>query len=110
VAPQRPFDQFFQSNVTGGTATFTVPDGIGKVEISFSSYKVPMTGGNLYVDQKLYDNVTKVYGPGTYTVHVSLPESGYWQSDLYLGPVITKLTDIGHPLDKIIDADFGLAK
>lgn len=114
LQPVRPFDQFFNSSVEGGTATFTIPEGMGKVEISFSSYVypegvVPQQDGEPYESQTLYDNVTKTYGPGTYTVHVDLPENGYWQTDLYLGPVIDTLTESGHPLDKIIDADFGSA-
>lgn len=110
---QAPLDQFFNSSVVGGTATFTVPEGVGKVEISFSSYVYPegtvdfQEDGKPYENQTVYDNVTKVYGPGTYTVHVDLPEHQHWQSDLYLGPVIETLTTSGHPLDKIIDADFG---
>lgn len=114
LQPERPFDQFFNSNVEGGTAVFTVPEGMGKVEISFSSYVypegvVPQEDGQPYEGQKVYENVTKSYGPGTHTVEVGLPEGGYWQTDLYLGPVIEALTADGHPMDKIIDADFGFA-
>lgn len=114
VTPERPFDQFFNSTVDGGTATFTIPEGVGKVEISFTSYVypdgvVPLEDGKPYENQTIYDNVTHVYGPGTYTVHVDLPENGYWQTDFYLGPVIERLTETGHPMDKIIDADFSLS-
>lgn len=114
LEPVRPYDQFFNSSVEDGKATFTVPEGIGKVQISFTSYVypegvVPQELSNPYTSQSVYDNVTKVYGPGTYTVDVALPESGYWQTDLYLGPVMQKLTEIGHPWEKIIDADTGLA-
>lgn len=114
VVIQRPLDQFFNSSVEGGTATFTVPEGVGKVQISFSSYVYPegtvdfQEDGKPYENQTVYDNVTRVYGPGTYTVHVDLPENQHWQSDLYLGPVIETLTESGHPWDKIIDADFGV--
>lgn len=112
LQPERPLDRFFNSTVNGGTASFTVPEGVGKVEISFSSYVypegvVPQEDGKPYENQTLYDNVTHVYGPGTYTVHVNMPKDGYWQTDLYLGPVIDRLTESGHPMDKIIDADFG---
>ncbi|NGM84647.1 hypothetical protein G5B47_19795 [Paenibacillus sp. 7124] len=112
--PTRPFDQYFNSDVQGGTATFTVPEGIREVEISFSSYiypegVIPQEDGKPYENQHVYDNVTETYGPGTHTVHVDLPESGYWQTDLYLGPVVETLTESGHSLDSIIDADFGAA-
>jgi YqxM protein len=108
---QRPFDQFFISSVNKGTATFTVPDGIDPIEISFTSYSypegtVPQDDGKPYEGQISFDNVTKVYGPGTYTVQVDLP-NGYFQTDLYLGSEIEKLTECGHPMDKIIDADYG---
>lgn len=111
VEPQRPLDQFFNSNVEDGKATFTVPEGMKPVEISFTSYvypegTVPGEDGKPYEGQTSFDNVTKVYGPGTYTVEVELP-NGYWQTDLYLGTEIETLTESGHPLDKIIDADFG---
>ncbi|AKG37308.1 hypothetical protein [Paenibacillus durus] len=112
--PERPFDQYFNSDVQGGTATFTVPEGIGQVRISFSSYVypegvIPQEDGKPYKNQHVYDNVTKTYGPGTHTVHVDLPESGYWQTDLYLGPVVETLTESGHSMDSIIDADYGSA-
>ncbi|WP_445489148.1 hypothetical protein [Niallia sp. 03133] len=110
--PQRPFDQYFQSNVEKGTATFTIPEGASPVEISFTSYAYPEGTGpqdysNPYEAQSVCDNVTKVYGPGTYTVDVKLP-TGYFQADLYLGPEMEKLTEYGHPMDIIIDADSGL--
>lgn len=112
--PERPFDQYFNSDVQGGTATFTVPEGIGEVEISFSSYiypegVIPQEDGKPYENQHVYDNVTQTYGPGTHTVQVDLPESGYWQTDLYLGPVVETLTESGHSMDSIIDADYGSA-
>ncbi|MGP7818822.1 hypothetical protein [Niallia sp. 01092] len=112
IEPQRPLDQFFQSSVNGGEATFTVPEGMKPVEISFTSYSYPEGTGpqdysKPYEVQTPYDNVTKVYGPGTYTVDVNLP-NGYFQTDLYLGSEIKTLTDSGHPMDKIIDADSGL--
>ncbi|SEO76536.1 YqxM protein [Paenibacillus sophorae] len=112
--PERPFDQYFNSDVQGGTATFTVPKGIGEARISFSSYVypegvIPQEDGKPYENQHVYDNVTQTYGPGTHTVHVDLPESGYWQTDLYLGPVVETLTESGHSMDTIIDADFGAA-
>lgn len=109
--PQRPLDQFFQSNVTNGTATFTVPEGMDPIEISFTSYSypngtIPQEDGKPYQGQISFDNVTNVYGPGTYTIHVDLP-NGFFQTDLYIGPEIEKLTECGHPIDKIIDADYG---
>ncbi|WP_141432705.1 hypothetical protein [Bacillus sp. 03113] len=111
VEPKRPFDQFFNSSLNGGTATFTIPEGVEPVEISFTSYTypdgiVPQDLSNPYELQTVYDNVTNVYGPGTYSIEVDLP-NGYFQTDLYLGPVIEKLTETGHPIDKIIDADSG---
>lgn len=109
---QRPFDQFFNSSVNKGTATFTIPDGMDSIEISFTSYAYPdgtvlQEDGKPYEGQTSFDNVTNVYGPGTYTVQVDLP-NGYFQTDLYLGAEVEKLTECGHPLDKIIDADYGL--
>ncbi|MGM0874687.1 MAG: hypothetical protein ACQEWV_07745 [Bacillota bacterium] len=111
VEPQRPLDQYFNSSVDKGTAKFTVPEGLDPVEISFTSYvypegTVPQEDGKPYEGQTAYDNVTKVYGSGTYSIDVDLP-NGYWQTDLYLGPEIKILTESGHPIDKIIDADFG---
>jgi YqxM protein len=110
--PQRPLDQYFNSSVDKGTATFTVPDGMDPIEISFTSYvypegTVPQEDGKPYEGQTAFDNVTEVYGPGTYTINVDLPEDGYFQTDLYLGPEIEKLTEDGHPIEKIIDADYG---
>ncbi|AJY77334.1 hypothetical protein [Paenibacillus beijingensis] len=114
LEPERPLDQFFNSTVEEGTATFTVPEGMKPVEISFSSYVypegvVPQQDGAPYENQTVYDNVTATYGPGTHTVHVQLPPNQYWQTDLYLGPVIETLTESGHPMDKIIDADYSPA-
>ncbi|CAM4024743.1 hypothetical protein [Mesobacillus zeae] len=111
VQAQRPLDQFFNSSINKGTATFTVPEGMDSVKISFTSYTypegtVPQEDGKPYEGQISFDNVTKVYGPGTYTVEVDLP-NGYWQTDLYLGPEIEELMESGHPMDKIIDADYG---
>lgn len=112
IESQRPFDQFFKTSVSRGTATFTVPEGIDPIEINFTSYvypegTVPQEDGKPYEGQISFDNVTNVYGPGTYTVEVDLP-NGYFQTDLYLGSEIEKLTECGHPMDKIIDADYGL--
>jgi YqxM protein len=111
VQAQRPLDQFFNSSVDKGTATFTVPERMDPVKISYTSYAypegtVPQEDGKPYEGQTSFDNVTKVYGPGTYTVEVDLPH-GYWQTDLYLGPEIEELKESGHPMDKIIDADYG---
>jgi YqxM protein len=112
IEPERPLDQFFHSSVNDGTATFTVPEGMKPVEISFTSYVYPegivqQEDGKPYEGQTAYDNVTKVYKPGTYTIEVDLPKNGYWQTDLYLGPEINQLSESGHPADKIIDADYG---
>ncbi|RBW68312.1 hypothetical protein [Bacillus taeanensis] len=112
IIPERPLDQFFNSNVTEGTATFTVPDGMDPVEMSFTSYVypdgvVPGEDGKPYEGQTAYDNITKVYEPGTHTINVDLPENGYFQTDLYLGAEIENLTEDGHPIEKIIDADYG---
>lgn len=109
---ERPFDQFFQSDVTKGTATFTVPEGMNPVEISFSSYAypdgiIPQEDGKPYDGQTIYNNITNVYAPGTYTVDIDLPDTGYWQTDLYLGTAIETLAEEGHPMDKVIDADYG---
>ncbi|MDR4945190.1 hypothetical protein [Neobacillus cucumis] len=111
VIPQRPLDQFFHASVKGGEATFTVPAGMEPIQISFTSYAypegiVPQADGEPYAGQTAFKNVTKVYGPGTYTVDVDLP-NGYFQTDLYLGPKIEKLTASGHPMDKIIAANVG---
>ncbi|MEH7352017.1 hypothetical protein V7150_00355 [Neobacillus drentensis] len=111
VQAQRPLDQFFNSSIDKGTATFTVPEGMDSIKISFTSYTypegtVPQEDGKPYEGQISFDNETKVYGPGTYTVEVDLP-NGYWQTDLYLGPEVEELTESGHPIDKIIDADYG---
>lgn len=111
IGSQRPFDQFFNSSVNKGTATFTIPDGMDPIEISFTSYAYPegtvlQEDGKPYEGQTSFDNVTNVYGPGTYTVQVDLP-NGYFQTDLYLGAEVEKLTKCGHPLDIIIDADYG---
>ncbi|MGI8386831.1 hypothetical protein [Robertmurraya sp. P23] len=111
IESQRPFDQFFNSSVNKGTATFTIPEGMDPIEISFTSYSypkgtVPQEDGKPYEGQTSFDNVTNVYGPGTYTVQVELP-NGYFQTDLYIGTEVENLTKCGHPLDKIIDADYG---
>ncbi|TYR79319.1 hypothetical protein FZC66_14500 [Priestia megaterium] len=111
IQAQRPLDQFFNSSVNNGTATFTVPEAMGSVQISFSSYVypdgiVPGEDGKPYEGQTIYDSITNNYGPGTHTIHVDLPENGYWQTDLYLGCSIETLTENGHPVDKIIDADY----
>ncbi|MFC0469021.1 hypothetical protein ACFFHM_00185 [Halalkalibacter kiskunsagensis] len=107
---QRPLDQFFHSSVINGTATFTVPEGMDPIEISFTSYSYPegtvlQEDGKPYEGQTSFDNVTDVYGPGTYTIEVDLP-NGDWQTDLYVGSEIKVLTECGHPINKIIDADY----
>lgn len=108
---QRPLDQLFHSSVENATATFTIPEGMDPVVISFSSYvypegTLPQEDGKPYEGQKIYDTITNVYGPGTYTITVDIPENGLWQSDLYLGCVIEELSESGHPIEKIIDADY----
>jgi YqxM protein len=107
---ERPLDQFFNSDVTNGTATFTVPEEMDPIEISFTSYTYPEgtvlgEDGKPYEGQTSFDNVTDVYGPGTYTIEIDLPE-GDWQTDLYVGSEIEILTECGHPIHKIIDADY----
>lgn len=102
TSPEAPYDEYFNSHIDKGTATFTVPEGTKPVEISFTSYS-KLGDGN----QTSFDNKTGVYPPGTYTVEVDLP-TGEWQTDLYLGPVIDHITVAGHPLDKFIDSDYGL--
>ncbi|MDN4493985.1 hypothetical protein [Ureibacillus aquaedulcis] len=100
--PEAPYDEFFNSHIDKGTATFIVPEGTKPVEISFTSYS-KIGDGN----QISFDNKTDVYPPGTYTVQVDLP-IGDWQTDIYLGSVIENITEAGHPLDKFIDSDYGL--
>ncbi|KKI91060.1 hypothetical protein WQ54_16945 [Bacillus sp. SA1-12] len=112
---QQPLDQFFHSSVEAGTATFTVPEGIRPLEISFSSYvypegTVPEEDGKPYEGQRVYDSFTDVYGPGTYTITVDIPENELWQTDLYLGCVIEELPEGGHPIEKMIDADYSWKK
>ncbi len=102
-----------QTSISGGTVTFTIPANSCPLELTFSSYTWPdgvtpnLTNGYPYDIQLHVASVTGVYGPGTYTVNVALPECGYYQTDLYLGPPILVLFSYGHPYDKIIDWDLG---
>jgi LPXTG-motif cell wall-anchored protein len=109
--PEVSKDAVTNISVVKGKATFTVAKG-QCVEISFSSYGYPpgvkYEGGKPYDVQFLVDNVTKTYGPGTHTVQIKLPECGYFQTDLYLGPVIAKLNkDYGHPANLLLKWDTG---
>ena len=96
-----------------GTATFTIAPGSCEMELSFSSYTYPsgvipdLNNGTPYAVQIFVDNKTAMYGPGTHTVEVDLPACGFHQLDLYSGPVIKTLSNIGHPTDKIIDWELG---
>ncbi len=90
-----------KSKIVGGTATLVVPAGSCPVEVSFTTYMLP--GGKVrpFEDQVVYRNVTATYGPGTHTINLALPACA-WQSDLYLGPVVTQLIpNVGHPTNRI---------
>ena len=99
-------------NVNGGKATFTVEEG-KKVKLSFTSYGypediTPESNGKPYEDQFVHENKTAVYGPGNHTVTVTLPECGYFQSDLYFGEVIANLeANVGHPSNLLVGWDTG---
>jgi LPXTG-motif cell wall-anchored protein len=98
-----------------GTATFTVPEGFCGVQLSFSSYTYPkgivpdvdQNNGFPYESQIFVDNITGTYGPGTHTVDINLPVCGFYQLDLYTGPVGQMLGSEEHPADKIIDWKVG---
>ena len=94
------------TRIEGGLATIVVPSGACDVKISVSSYELP--GGDIrpFEDQILFDNVTNTYGPGKHKVSVDLPECN-WQSDVYLGDVVKKLTpNVGHPPERILAWDY----
>ncbi len=102
-----------QVSVVGGSATFTIPADACPLELTFSSYTWPddvtpnLGNGYPYDVQIHVASVTGTYGPGTHTVTVPMPDCGYFQTDLYLGPPIYVLFSNGHPTDKIIDWDLG---
>ena len=93
------------TSVQGGQATLVVPDNACPVEVSFSSYDLPLCQVQPFEDQILRDNVTATYGPGTYQLSVDVPAS-CWQTDIYTGPVLPVLVPgVGHPADRLIDWD-----
>lgn len=72
--------------------TFTMHDGFCKT-FSFTSYAYkdnvkPQYNGGPFAAQYVNDNVTAYYKAGPHNVEINLP-CGYWQTDLYVGPVIT---------------------
>ena len=95
------------SSVNNGWATVRMPYDACNTVVSFSSYLLP--GGNIHPfdEQVLFDNETKTLSGGkTYYFEIDLPECG-WQSDLYLGGVISQLhPTYGHPGNKIIKWDY----
>ncbi|MEK8131419.1 LPXTG cell wall anchor domain-containing protein [Paenibacillus filicis] len=104
---QPVWQSILKPNLTAGKVTFTIPEGYCDIQLSFSSYGYkdnvqPNYMGAPYNKQYLYDNKTAIYGPGTYTVEVNIP-CGYWQLDLYKGPVISSIP-YGHPAALLIKA------
>ncbi|MEP0548519.1 MAG: hypothetical protein ABJF88_16400, partial [Rhodothermales bacterium] len=84
------------SVVNGNMATLVVPAGTCPVTVSFSAYALPSGQKLPFEEQVLVDNVTSVYGPGTYHLTVDAPETCAYQTDLYLGEVIAPLTSGAH--------------
>jgi LPXTG-motif cell wall-anchored protein len=80
-----------ESDVDGGTATFTVgPDGCSPEvgPISFSTYELPSGQIMPYEEQVLIahaDGNGSMYGAGSYTLTASLGAALNWQADLYFG-------------------------
>ena len=77
------------------TATFTVPAG-DYDQLSLVSYNAPepFFDANLASDQTVYQYVTQVFGPGTHTLTVTLPNN-YYQVDFVCGTVIATLGPAG---------------
>lgn len=77
--------------INGGDVTFTIPEGACPEELSFTSYELPNGSIHPFEDQVVFDNVTDVYGPGTYTLNIDLPATCGYQTDLYVGSVLNDL-------------------
>ncbi len=81
-------------NVSGNTATvrFTVTGNKScKVRLSANSFYAPTMNGKPYNKQTLFQRVTKVFTPGTYSMSVALPAKStpakgcFYQTDLTYG-------------------------
>lgn len=95
------------SSVNNGWASVYMPNNACDTVVSFSSYLLPGGFVRPFDEQVLFDNKTKTLKAGrTYHFEIDLPECG-WQSDLYLGSVISHLhPTYGHPGNKIIKWDY----
>ncbi|WP_159881247.1 LPXTG cell wall anchor domain-containing protein [Paenibacillus puerhi] len=104
---QKVWQSILSPVMTAGKVTFTIPEEYCSIELSFTSYAFkdnvkPDHMGAPYNKQYVHDNKTAVYGPGTHTVEIDMP-CGYWQIDLYSGPVIPSVP-YGHPAALLIKA------
>ncbi|SDD02292.1 LPXTG-motif cell wall anchor domain-containing protein [Paenibacillus sp. UNCCL117] len=108
VATTQPvWQSILKPTMTAGKVTFTIPDEYCSIELSFTSYAFqgniqPDYMGRPYNKQYVFDNKTATYGPGTHTVEIDMP-CGYWQIDLYSGPLIESVP-YGHPAALLIKA------
>jgi parallel beta-helix repeat protein len=77
-------------------AVFTVPAGHSPITVSLVSYTAPsgVWDANLASLQKIWEQQTGTFGPGTYTLTVNLPET-FYQVDFICGPAIDQLGPIG---------------
>jgi uncharacterized repeat protein (TIGR01451 family) len=80
------------ASVSAGNAILNVQADSCSVEVSFSSYLLPNGVVWPYSAQILNDNITNTYGPGTYNLG-PLKLACSWQTDIYLGPVQTQISD-----------------
>ena len=98
------------------SATFTVPSGQYD-QLSLVSYNAvePFFNAKDAYTQTVYQSVTEVFGPGTHTITVPLPNN-FYQVDFVCGTVITMLggskghydaTDFYSAQDRLISSDNG---
>ena len=94
VSAQAPACKITAASVSGATATFTVGSAecTGTVgPISFSTYALPdgkVKPYNKQVAIAHHPSNGSSYGPGTYTLTLTLNGAECWQSDLYYGNTV----------------------
>jgi hypothetical protein len=93
------------------TVTFTIPTGSAAMSFSLVSYNAPdpVFNASDASEQTIYQEDTGVFGPGTHTLTVTIPNN-YYQIDFVCGPAINQLGPAGSNIfysaqNRLISAD-----